>query len=174
MSQNKYLQHEKRSADHKRKVHRYEKPIILAKFVKIKAPGDKPYVKVYVLFQSTGSTNILMVNATNKVFLYVREAKRGVGDTKRCAIEINQGRRTHLLRYGVIYTIGADISKWFKNHQTVKWWHSSVNTGLKIAKIQSYYIYKKYASGSMRPEWKVKKSIILRTFKKKQDEKCLG
>ena len=66
---------------------------------------EKYYVHVYVSFQCTGCKNINMVNATDKVNLYVRLEKRGRGDKKRIwAIEMSKGRGTYIGGYGSVDT----------------------------------------------------------------------
>ena len=85
-------------ADHRSRAHGLENPIVAVKYVKEDAPiGHKAYVHVHVSFQSTGLTNISMINAVDEVSLHVRLEERGKGNKKRvCAIEMNQGRGTYL------------------------------------------------------------------------------
>ena len=85
------FQHKRMEADHRSRAHQFDNPIVAVKYVKKDAPiGHKTYVHVHVSFQSTGLTNISMINAVDEVSLYVRPKERGKGDKKRVwAIEIN-------------------------------------------------------------------------------------
>jgi hypothetical protein len=77
------------------KVARFEQPIIAVKNVRHqdsdRVTDKKDYVLCHVSFQSTGGTNISMVNALLLVGLYVRDCNKGRGHQKRTlGIEMNE------------------------------------------------------------------------------------
>lgn len=79
------------------KVVRYEKPIIFTKKVESEN-GNELYCRTHASFQSTGTTNIAMVNSINSCSLYVRTKERGRGENKRTwGIEMNEGSRDFYL-----------------------------------------------------------------------------
>ena len=143
------FEHKRLEADHRSRAHRFENPIVAVKYVKEDKPiGEKAYVHVHVSFQSTGSTNISMINAVDEVNLYVRPEARGKGDTKRVwAIEMNQGRGTYLGGYGSVDSFDRDILKWSVHYITVKWWHAAAMHGDKVSDTMAYYLYKDVATG---------------------------
>ncbi len=63
------------------------------------------YELCHVSFQSTGGTNISMVNALSLVDLYVRKCNKGRGQQKRTwGIEMNEARETYLRKITVRLT----------------------------------------------------------------------
>jgi hypothetical protein len=63
----------------------------------------KDYVLFHVSFQSTGGTNISMVNALSLVDLYVHDCSKGGGQQKRTwGIETNEARETFLKNYSAV------------------------------------------------------------------------
>jgi hypothetical protein len=83
------------------KVAQFEQPIIAVKHVKHqdsdRVTDKKDYVLCHVSFQSTGGSNISMVNTLLLVDLYVRDCSKGRGQQKRLwGIEINEAQETFL------------------------------------------------------------------------------
>ncbi len=82
-------------------VAQFEQPIIAVKHVKHQdsdtETDKKDYILCHVSFQSTGKTNISIVNALSLVDLYVRKCNKGRGQQKRTwGIEMNEARETYL------------------------------------------------------------------------------
>ncbi len=99
------------------KVARFEKPIIAVKHVKHQdsdtVNDKKDYVLCHVSFQSTGGTNISMVNAMLLVDLYVQDCSKGRGQQKRTwGIEMNEARETHLKKYSAVDKIDQMLLGW--------------------------------------------------------------
>ena len=83
-------------------------------------------------FQSTGLTNISMINLADEVHLYVHPKKRKKDDGKRVwAIEMNQGRGIYLGSYGSFDTFDKDLQKWLLHYITMRWWHAAAMHGEK-------------------------------------------
>ncbi len=80
----------------------FEQPIIAVKNVKHQdsdreSDNKKDYVLCHVSFQSTGGTNISMVNAFLLVDLYVHDCSKGRGQQKLTwGIEMNEAQETYL------------------------------------------------------------------------------
>jgi hypothetical protein len=92
------------------KVAQFEKPIIAVKHVKHqdsdKVNDRKDYILCHVSFQSTGGTNISMVNALSLVDLYVQDCSKGRGQQKKTwGIEMNEAQEMYLKNYSAVNKI---------------------------------------------------------------------
>ena len=97
-----YFHHERNAVSKIKKGARFLQPIAAIKTVVASADeGGKLYSRVYVSFQSTGSTNISTVNALNSNNLSIVNKERGVGVNKRIwGIEMCDARYLYLQSYG--------------------------------------------------------------------------
>ena len=86
--------HKKLEVTHQSRVHCFKNPVIAVRYmVEIDKKKNQAYVHVHISFQRTGSINIYMINAMDKVCLCVRPYKKGRGNEKNIyAIKMNQDR----------------------------------------------------------------------------------
>jgi hypothetical protein len=116
----------------------------------------KDYVLCHVLFQSTGGTNISMVNALSLVDLYVRDRSKGRGQQKRTwGIEMNEAQETYLKNYSAVDKIDQMLSGWDLTYRSWQWWHAPTRHAKVIALSMAYSLYLQCAEGTVDPEWKV-------------------
>lgn len=84
---------------------RYLPPIVFVK-------EEDGYRMVLFSFQSTGTTNIMCVNAVSDGRFYVKKKERGRGDDKYVRlIEMNMGRELYLITYGAVDNMDAMIAR---------------------------------------------------------------
>ena len=90
---------------------RFEQPIIAIRHVQGDPRSDKKaYTLTHCSFQSTGGTNISLVNALSEIELYVRERNKGRRNDKRTwAIDMNQPRDTYHRMYGAVAKIDQTL-----------------------------------------------------------------
>jgi hypothetical protein len=73
----------------------------------------KDYVLCHVSFQSTGGTNISMVNALSLVDLCLRDCSKGRGQQKMTwGIEMNEAKETYLKNYSAVDKIDQMLLGW--------------------------------------------------------------
>jgi hypothetical protein len=143
------------------KVARFEQPIIAVKHVKHQdsdrqCDNKKDYVLCHVSFQSTGGTNISMVNALSLVDLYVCDCSKGRGQQKRTwVIEMNEARETYLKNCSVVDKINQMLLGWDFTYRSWQWWHAPTRHAKAIAMSMAYSLYLQCAKGTVDPEWKV-------------------
>ena len=106
--------------------------------------------------QSTGGTNISLVNALSEIELYVCERNKGRGSNKRTwAIEMNQPHETYLKMYSAVDKTDQTILGYNIDYRCWKWWHALTRHAKAIAMSTAYDIYVQCSEGGVDPNWRV-------------------
>ena len=101
-------------------------------------------------FQSTGATNIMMVNSTDEVSFFTRMKERGIGDNKHYRIiEDNDGRMIYIFGYGTIDNIDHYLRNAMVHVISWKWWFSAACHSYSLALVVAWDIYREVVEGKL-------------------------
>ena len=137
----KYFHKQATGTKNKARAARFLQPVHAVKQHK----GDPNNLISITSFQSTGSTNILSVNAVNTCHLFCETKERGqiVRGTKRAwGVEMNESRKCYLATYGQIDNIDHYIILCCIFYVCWKWWHAPMNHGKAMTCAVAYAVYK--------------------------------
>jgi hypothetical protein len=156
MELKKYLHHEKKDSNNARmKVMWFKTPICVTKYV-VATPKTKAYTKNLVLFQLTGSTNILGVNNFPSLKLHVTKRNHGRGKLKRTwGIKMNEARDIYHNHYSSVDSLDHMIKNVGIKYITHKYWHSPYLYALSLAVIAAYNMYNECYDGELDATWKI-------------------
>jgi hypothetical protein len=160
----KYLYKAKEAANKVNRVGRFNHPITAIK--EVPADGEKQaYTHAHVSFQSTGGTNLSIVNGLNENSMYIRRRYRGKGKGKRqWAIEMNDGRDLYLKTYWRIDGMDHLIQNCRMFYRSWKYWHAPMIHGKAMAVVVAYDMYQECCTGALDPLWKVNRPVDFWTF----------
>ena len=152
-----YLHRESTSAYPKEsKVARHCKPVVLVKNNARSEDGGKPWQEIFTSFQSTGPTNIMCVNALDKVDRINRVKTRGTGDYQRqWVIEDNHARNLYLGTYSAVDRADHMIRNCQLKFRNEKWWINGALHFFGMFVVSAYHAYLECCEGELDPEWYV-------------------